>query len=165
MAKSGLRVIKTLPSASRQYKRWEAEVEKGLRPFVDRRVKEYQKLVSSWKSQHRPQFVGQLFKRGPTAISIRVIIRNASKVFNKYGTTIRQLWNMWNEGTRPHKIVPRFASVLRFEIGGKVIFTKLVRHPGTKGSGAEERINKRLAPGEKKAIRRVGRVAFRRLNK
>ena len=35
-------------------------------------------------------------------------------------------------GTRPHVILPRFASVLRFEIGGEVIFSARVYHPGTK---------------------------------
>ena len=36
------------------------------------------------------------------------------------------------EGTRPHEIRPVRASVLRFEIGGKVIYTKRVMHPGTR---------------------------------
>jgi hypothetical protein len=36
------------------------------------------------------------------------------------------------EGTSPHQIQPRFASVLRFQGGSGVVFTKLVNHPGTK---------------------------------
>ncbi|GAA2948129.1 hypothetical protein ACFPN0_15315 [Kitasatospora cinereorecta] len=36
------------------------------------------------------------------------------------------------DGTRPHLIRPRNKKFLRFEIGGEVVFTKLVRHPGTK---------------------------------
>jgi hypothetical protein len=35
------------------------------------------------------------------------------------------------DGTRPHLIRPRRAKALRFEVGGDVVFTKLVRHPGT----------------------------------
>jgi hypothetical protein len=38
------------------------------------------------------------------------------------------------EGTSPHEIRPRFASVLRFQSGTDVVFTKLVNHPGTKPS-------------------------------
>ena len=35
------------------------------------------------------------------------------------------------KGTRAHEIRPVRSKFLRFEIGGKVIYTKLVRHPGT----------------------------------
>lgn len=36
------------------------------------------------------------------------------------------------DGTRPHLIRPRRARALRFEVGGDVVFAKLVRHPGTR---------------------------------
>jgi HK97 gp10 family phage protein len=35
-------------------------------------------------------------------------------------------------GTRPHEIRPVYASVLRFEVEGKIVFTRLVHHPGTR---------------------------------
>ena len=35
-------------------------------------------------------------------------------------------------GTAPHEIRPVNASVLAFEVGSNMIFTPLVRHPGTK---------------------------------
>ena len=35
-------------------------------------------------------------------------------------------------GTNPHEIRPVYASVLRFVIGNKIIFTPLVHHPGTR---------------------------------
>ncbi|MEU8870435.1 hypothetical protein AB0D24_04580 [Streptomyces javensis] len=35
-------------------------------------------------------------------------------------------------GTRPHLIRPRHAKALRFEVGGRVVYAKLVRHPGTR---------------------------------
>jgi hypothetical protein len=36
--------------------------------------------------------------------------------------------------TRPHLIRPRRRQYLRFEVGGRVVYTKLVRHPGTKAN-------------------------------
>jgi hypothetical protein len=39
-----------------------------------------------------------------------------------------------NDGTRPHVIRPRRASVLRFNVGGRVVFARVVNHPGTKGT-------------------------------
>lgn len=35
-------------------------------------------------------------------------------------------------GTAPHEIRPVNASVLAFEVGGGMVFTRLVRHPGTR---------------------------------
>ena len=35
-------------------------------------------------------------------------------------------------GTRPHLIMPVRARALRFEAGGRIVFTKLVHHPGTR---------------------------------
>ncbi|PWI06533.1 hypothetical protein DIZ27_32860 [Streptomyces sp. NWU339] len=38
------------------------------------------------------------------------------------------------DGTRPHIIRPRRAKALRFETGGRVVFAKRVRHPGTRAN-------------------------------
>jgi hypothetical protein len=35
--------------------------------------------------------------------------------------------------TAPHIIRPRRAQVLRFRVGGRVVYAKIVHHPGTKG--------------------------------
>lgn len=37
-----------------------------------------------------------------------------------------------NDGTAPHIIRPRNKQVLRFVVGGRVVFAKVVHHPGTR---------------------------------
>jgi HK97 gp10 family phage protein len=37
-----------------------------------------------------------------------------------------------NDGTRPHQIRPRNRQVLRFQVGGRTVFAKVVNHPGTR---------------------------------
>ena len=39
-----------------------------------------------------------------------------------------------HEGTKPHLIVPNDAQFLRFTSGSRVIYTRMVRHPGTKAN-------------------------------
>lgn len=39
-----------------------------------------------------------------------------------------------HNGSRAHLIRPRRARYLRFQIGGRVVYTKLVRHPGYRGN-------------------------------
>lgn len=37
-----------------------------------------------------------------------------------------------HEGSRPHVIVPRNQQILRFSAGGRMVYTHLVHHPGTR---------------------------------
>lgn len=37
-----------------------------------------------------------------------------------------------NDGTRPHIIRPRTKQALRFRVGGRTVFAKVVHHPGTR---------------------------------
>lgn len=39
---------------------------------------------------------------------------------------------MHHEGTRPHVIVPRDQQLLRFSKNGRMVYSRQVRHPGTK---------------------------------
>lgn len=39
---------------------------------------------------------------------------------------------MHHEGTRPHMIFPKEREVLRFSAGGRIVYTRAVRHPGTR---------------------------------
>lgn len=37
-----------------------------------------------------------------------------------------------NDGTRPHEIRPRTKQVLKFTVGGRTVYAKVVHHPGTR---------------------------------
>jgi len=37
-----------------------------------------------------------------------------------------------NDGTRPHIIRPRRAKALRFRVGGRIVYARVVNHPGTR---------------------------------
>ncbi|MEU9805427.1 HK97 gp10 family phage protein [Mycobacterium sp. NPDC050853] len=54
-----------------------------------------------------------------------------------------------HEGTRPHLIRPRNAKALRFQIGGRTVYAKLVRHPGTKARPFLRNAGMRVASRER----------------
>jgi|SRR5215217_513299 len=51
-----------------------------------------------------------------------------------------------HEGTKPHTILPKSAKTLRFNSHGKIVYAKVVHHPGT-------RPNKYLTDNLRKVIR------------
>lgn len=59
-------------------------------------------------------------------------------------------------GTRPHVIRARRAKFLRFEVGGKIVYTKSVNHPGYRPSSdfVEDAVDE-LAPERTRALRRI----------
>lgn len=50
-----------------------------------------------------------------------------------------------NDGTRPHIIRPKNAQALRFRVGGRVVFAKVVRHPGTRARPFLDRALREIA--------------------
>jgi len=58
--------------------------------------------------------------------------------------------------TRPHIIEPRNAQWLRFEINGRVIFTKRVHHPGTKGRRVMDGLFQQAATAFEQALVAAG---------
>lgn len=39
---------------------------------------------------------------------------------------------MVHDGTRPHTIRPKRAQALRFRVGGRIVYARVVHHPGTR---------------------------------
>lgn len=54
-----------------------------------------------------------------------------------------------HEGTRAHVIRPVKAQALRFQIGGRTVFAKLVRHPGMKARPFLRNAAERIAARER----------------
>lgn len=53
--------------------------------------------------------------------------------FELAGSTSKPDLRKWiRDGTAPHEIRPRVASVLSFDVGGEHVFARLVHHPGTR---------------------------------
>ncbi|MCX0246409.1 hypothetical protein [Streptomyces drozdowiczii] len=50
-----------------------------------------------------------------------------------------------NDGTKPHKIRPKRAKALKFNVGGRTVFATVVNHPGTKANPFLDRALQRVA--------------------
>lgn len=80
------------------------------------------------------------------------IIDAASPSGGSYGTDLEYAWMREEGGT----IVPRNASVLRFEIGGQVIYAKRVTQTGTKYmQRSAEQLEPLVEPAYEKAVERT----------
>lgn len=67
-------------------------------------------------------------------------------------------------GTKPHTITPKKAKALAFKVGGKMVFTKKVNHPGFKGRfymrRTAQRTVKRVADIYEKVTQQLVKVVF-----
>ncbi|MEU4106323.1 HK97 gp10 family phage protein [Streptomyces tanashiensis] len=68
-------------------------------------------------------------------------LRASIRVERRSTFGLRQRWTvgsdveyapMVNDGTRPHIIRPRRAKALKFKVGGRTVYAKVVHHPGTR---------------------------------
>ena len=55
--------------------------------------------------------------------------------------------SMVNDGTRPHVIRPKNASVLRFQVGARVVYARVVHHPGTRARPFLDRAVREVTAG------------------
>lgn len=155
------RAIKRPKDPRLQFAEIRQEVIKHLQPVARQHVSLRAAVVSRWQDSHRPEFEARVFAT-EKQITLTVHMKNADKSLGKYGSTIKDLWNWINKGTRPHSIVPRFATILRFAVGSTIIFARRVQHPGTTGQKHNERINERLRRAFEQAIDRGFRQGFKR---
>lgn len=75
-----------------------------------------------------------LFKDGPDAMLRNSIVTGETSSvegFVKAGGRAAPYARFVESGTPPHDIRPKKAAALRFVVGGRVVFSRLVHHPGT----------------------------------
>lgn len=145
MAVSGMTVLsRPQRPPKEQLKVIRNSVKKRLTPVTKLHVSARNKVTANWKPANRPIFKA-IVGMGQKQIRIQVRMTNRNKSLGKYGGTIGDLWRWTNEGTRPHRIVPRYAKTLSWiSTSGKRMFSRGVSHPGTKGQRHDKRINKAL---------------------
>jgi hypothetical protein len=54
---------------------------------------------------------------------------------------------MVHDGTRPHIIRPRNAQALRFRVGNRIVFARVVNHPGTRARPFLDRALREVTAG------------------
>lgn len=115
--------------------------------------KDYRKTTAKWKKK-------------PTWL--REVNYSSSKITTFVGTE-NEIYGYIDYGTKPHLIVPRRKTVLRFlgssyggsgrPKGGDYVFAKYVNHPGFKGYKHSKRLLKKWKPLSKKRFDAAMRVA------
>ena len=134
--------------ARQQFLKMRRAIEVKSKPWVEKHVKNRRRIVQRWQAKNKPKFKGEIKIGGPQ-IEIIIVITNSEQTLHPvYGGTIGLLWIWWEHtGTKKHIIEPRRPEgFLRFIPRGAItpVFTKLVRHPGTKPHKKTTGINRRL---------------------
>lgn len=105
-----------------------AELERQTRELLQARMESLQRRIANQARQDVPVKTGHLgrsVREGAVRFVGPLTVAGSVEATASYAAAV-------HEGSRPYVIRPRNASVLRFEVGGRTVFAKMVRHPGTK---------------------------------
>lgn len=98
------------------------------------------------------------YEKGDTQRSVDVInftIGPAQLTCTAVATTPQAKFT--DEGTEPHVIRPRTKKVLRFRYRGRIVFAKVVNHPGNRGTHWFSELGRReWGPSLQRAYQRLG---------
>ncbi len=131
---SEMKVVRPLPSPAVLNDRIRQRIKINLTPLARKHAFFRQVLVAGWQPQHMPRFRGQITIGRSETISLDIIIANSEQRINDYSpATVEDLWTWWSKtGTKKHIIRPVRAKFLRFPINGNIVFSLMVKHPGTR---------------------------------
>lgn len=105
-----------------------ADLERQTRELLQARMESLQRRVANQARQDVPVKTGHLgrsIREGSVRFVGPLVVAGSVEATASYAAAV-------HEGSHPYVIRPRNASVLRFEVGGRTVFAKMVRHPGTK---------------------------------
>jgi hypothetical protein len=123
----------------------ERELNDQVRTFERRRMASLQRRVANQARADVPVdtgHLGQSIGEGQIRFTGPRTVEGSVHALAKYAAPV-------HEGSRPHLIRPRNAQALRFQIGGRTVFAKLVRHPGTKARPFLRNAGLRIASRER----------------
>ncbi|QRY48157.1 hypothetical protein JVX93_16055 [Mycolicibacterium boenickei] len=106
----------------------ERELNDQSRTFLRRRMASLQRRTANQARADVPVRTGNLGRtigEGPITFTGPRTVQGSVHATADYALHL-------HDGSRPHVIRPVKAQALRFQIGGRTVFAKLVRHPGTK---------------------------------
>ncbi|OMB79285.1 hypothetical protein A5743_14390 [Mycolicibacterium conceptionense] len=123
----------------------ERELNDQARAFLRRRMASLQRRTANQARQDVPVRTGNLGRTiGEGQIHFTGPRTVAGSVHAKADYALYV-----HEGTRPHVIRPKRAQALRFQIGGRTVFARLVRHPGTRARPFLRNAGQRVAMRER----------------
>lgn len=105
----------------------------GLRTKVTARANQARVLAANEMRTHYRRAAP--LKTGATQDSVDIIdFRSSATALTCTAVATTPQAKFTNDGTRPHKIRPRNAKVLRFKYRGRIVYAREVNHPGNKGT-------------------------------
>ncbi|SHT27460.1 Uncharacterised protein [Mycobacteroides abscessus subsp. abscessus] len=123
----------------------ERELNDQTRSFGRRRMASLQRRIATQARVDAPVRTGNL---GRQVNEGHIGFTGPRTVSGSVGNNARYAVYV-HEGSRPHLIRPRNAKALRFQIGGRTVFAKLVHHPGTKARPFLRNAGMRVASRER----------------
>ena len=106
----------------------QSRLEETARPIIRRRLASVTRRIANQARVDVPVLTGNLgrsIREDEIKFTGPLVVEGGVTAHADYAAAV-------HEGSRPHIIRPRRAKALRFEVGGRTVFARMVRHPGTK---------------------------------
>jgi hypothetical protein len=113
---------------------------------------------------HKPEWEHKINVH-ETGLQVLILLKNPRAIVRGRVTMATLLMWLFETGTKPHRITPRFKTILRFAVGNTVVFARGVNHPGFKKNPAFGKINQKLGGALTRAFRLGIGNGLRRSNK